>query len=377
MTAVVGLTCAPAELPEEAAPLPADRRSTEATEIIARKPEVLPPGPKLRIEAALENVRQRDLLTTNGFWTVLHGILGLGPDVTLLDPDTGERVNALELIASGRELRGLRFLPTAYGLDVQIGPTMIGQGHQDQFIAEMAQWGIAPDYKFIVYGKEYTFMDFVRHTQMRASVTAKQELSWAIVVLGQYIGTDASWTNGAGEHIDFEDMIRYELDAPINEAACGGTHRLFGLTWAYYLHLANGGKATGAWKEVPGRIRKYRDLAKKYQNADGSFSTNFFRGPGDAADKQVRINTTGHTLEWLSLALTDAELRQDWMQNAANALALLILDMQGSPIEGGTLYHAVHGLTMYYERVYGPGDVIRHKPMIPPPPADLVVAHQP
>src|SRR5262249_48632762 len=150
--------------------------------------------------------------------------------------------------------------------------------------------------------------------------------------------------------------------------ACGGTHRLFGLTWAYHLHLINGGKEEGVWKEVPEKVAKYRDIARKLQNGDGSFSTDFFRGPRNAPDKQLRIHTTGHTLEWLALALPEEELQEEWLQNAANALALMILEQQGAPIEGGSLYHAVHGLLIYYARVYdrkwlGPND-----PFIPLPP---------
>lgn len=350
---VLYTSCAPVEPPsrnsEGAA---ATSGPAPEPEQLAHMPKPLQGGPRIRIEAAVQNVRERELLTTNGFWTIFHGILGLGPGVTLTNPETRERINAIEYICSGGELRGLAFLPTKWGLDVQTGPMMVGQGHQDQFIAEMAQWGMPIDQKFVVLGKDYTFRDFVRHAQMRARTNANQELSWAIVIIAQYLGTDLTWTNGHGEKLHFDDIVRYELDQSVDQAACGGTHRLFGLTWAYHLHLLKGGKTEGVWKDVVAKTQKHRDLAKQYQNRDGSFSTNFFRGPGDAADKQLRINTTGHTLEWLSLALSDAELREQWMQDAANALSLMILDQQGAPIEGGSLYHAVHGLLLYYARVY-------------------------
>src|SRR5262249_11785864 len=189
------------------------------------------------------------------------------------------------------ELRGLQFFPTKDGLDVRIGPSFVGQGHQDQFIAEMAQWGMAADQKFVVLGKDYTYMDFVRHAQMRARVSANQELSWAVLVLGQYLGTDLDWTNAHGEHLRYDDLVRYELDASIDQAACGGTHRLFGLTWAYHLRMQQTHKREGIWTEVAAKIVKYRDLARQLQNPDGSFSTSFFRGPGNASDKQLRINT--------------------------------------------------------------------------------------
>ncbi len=350
--AVLAVTCAPVDpsAPKES-PAP-ERVENVPVEKLPHLPTPLPEGPRTRIEAAVRNVRQRDLLITNAFWTIFHGILGMGPGTTLRNPDTGERVNAINYICNGGELRGLFFIPTKHGLDVQMGPLTVGQGHQDQFVAEMGQWGMPADQKFLVQGKEYTFMDFVRHAQMRARTSTNQELSWAILLLGQYLGTDIAWTNGFGEQLHFEDLVRYELEASVEQAPCGGTHRLFGLTWVYHLHLQKGGQRVGVWQEIADKTVRYRDLARQYQNPDGSFSTNFFRERGAAADKQLRINTTGHTLEWLALALSDAELKEEWVQNAANALALMILDLQGSPIEGGSLYHAVHGLLLYYARVY-------------------------
>jgi hypothetical protein len=83
----------------------------------------------------------------------------------------------------------------------------------------------------------------------------------------------------------------------------------------------------------------------------------------------LRINTTGHTFEWLALALTDAELREPWVEDAANALALLILSVGDRPVEGGALYHAVHGLLIYHARVFGRDQLGPLAPPVPPPPA--------
>lgn len=360
--------CAPVEEPTSDTPAAAPAAATDS---LARPRKLAVSGSiKERVEAALNHVHRRDLLTTHAFWTVFHGILGMGFDTTLLDPLTNQRVNAVDHIRTGGEVRGLQFIPTKHGLDVRTGPQFIGQGHQDQFVAEMAQWGMPADTKFTVLGKDYTFMDFVRHTQARASVTSGQELSWAVLVVGQYLGTDATWTNDAGEKVRFEDVVRYELNEPVDTAACGGTHRLFGLSWVYHLHLQKGGRTEGVWKDVAEKTARYQALAKKYRNPDGSLSTKYLAGPGNVRDVQLRIGTTGHVLEWLALSLPNAELRAPWVQDAANALALMILDSQGMPVEGGALYHATHGLHIYHDRLFGPLPG-RRGPMIPLPPESL------
>jgi hypothetical protein len=369
LIAFLGVTCAPQDesasrvsrfnLPDggDIAPVPAPPA--------VKVPEQL----KERIDVTLEHVRRRDLLTDHSFWTIFHGILGMGPeDAFLVDTRTGKRMKAIDYICDGGQIRGLEFVPTADGLDVVTwAGTGVGQGHQDQFIAEIAQWGMPADRPFTVNGKRYTFADFINHCKMRARVTEKQELSWAIIIIGTYLGTDYTWTNKNGEKLAFEDVVRYESNEPIvHSPVCGGTHRLFGLTWAYHLHCAKGGAKTGVWNDVAEKTAEFIRLARKYQNADGSFSTDYFVGPGNVRDTQRRLATTGHILEWLALALSDEELRAPWMQEAASALALMILENSSRDLDGGALYHAAHGLAIYRTRVFGPSGA--HAPLIPPPP---------
>ncbi|HZZ76897.1 MAG TPA: hypothetical protein VFE62_00165 [Gemmataceae bacterium] len=345
LLAFTAIGCPPAPPPE--------RTAKDKTED-KKDPVVVPDDLKTRVEAAIQQVQDRDLLTSNAFWTVFHGILGIGPEKTMLtDAMTKKKVNAVDYICNGGAIRGMQFLPTNDGLDVQTGPQFVGQGHQDQFIAEMAEWGMPADRKFKVGGRDYTFADFTRHSKMRASVKREQELSWAIIIIGQYYGTKARWTNSFGEDLDYDDVVRYETNASVNQAACGGTHRLYGLTWAYHLHLKNGGKAEGVWQDVASKIAQYKELARDLQGPDGACSTDYFKGKGRNPDLGQRISTTGHTVEWLALAMTDAELREPWMQNAVSALAVMILDARDTEVEGGALYHAAHGLYTYHARVYG------------------------
>lgn len=349
--ALTGLTCAP----QDDQSVKKGNGPDAGGGTLSKGPVVVPPtSVAKRIDAALDNVARRDLLTTHAFWTIFHGILGMGPDITLLDPKTEKRAKALDLICEGAEIRGLEFIPTPDGVDVRtLVGSGVGQGHQDQFIAEMAQWGMPLEREFKVGGKRYTFADFVRHSKMRASTTKNQELSWAVLIVAEYFGPDHKWTNTFGETLTVEDMVRYETHQPIDSAACGGTHRLFGITWALHRHLEKGGKLEGGWKEAADKIAEYKERARKFRNGDGSFASTYLAGPGHSRDLQTRIGTTGHVLEWLALAMTKEELTRPWMEEAASALSTMVLENQNNPIDGGALYHACHGLHIYRTRVYG------------------------
>src|SRR5262249_26073153 len=95
--ALGGATCAPVPSPP-GSETPAPAHADPDVERLPMPPPAQAKGLKDRIEMAVEHVRSRDLLTTNGFWTVFHGLLGLGPSTTLLNPETHERVNALDYI---------------------------------------------------------------------------------------------------------------------------------------------------------------------------------------------------------------------------------------------------------------------------------------
>jgi hypothetical protein len=336
-------------------PVPAPTTPVTVAAPSVERQVVAPDVLRQRLELAIEHVRSRQLQTTNSFWTVFHGILGLGPNVEIVDPNTQQKTRALSYIFDGDrrlgEIRGARFVPTADGLDVTIGPTHVGQGHQDQFIAEIAQWGVPKDTPVVVFGKQYTMMDFVKESMAHSRLG--QELSWSTVVIASYVGTDVEWTNRFGEKLTFEQLLESEWKASVDQAACGGTHRLFGMTWCYFTHKRNGGNVDdGIWKKVKEKLDAHVEIARKYQNPDGSFSAAYFRGPGSTSDLSDRLASSGHIFEWLASHLPDSAIREPWMQDACMAVSLMILDAKDLPMESGALYHATHGLITYHQRMF-------------------------
>src|SRR5205807_1025477 len=139
-------------------------------------------------------------------------------DAMILDPTTKKRIKAIDYIADGGDVNGLEFVPTPDGVEVVTRPGSITyQGHQDQFVAEMAEWDLPRDKKFMVDGKEYTFDDFIRQSRAHASLTTKSfqgldplELTWTIVIVSKYYGPDYRCTNNRGEKLPVADMANYE-----------------------------------------------------------------------------------------------------------------------------------------------------------------------
>ena len=97
-----------------------------------------------------------------------------------------------------------------------------------------------------------------------------------------------------------------------------------------------------------------RKRAREFQQPDGSFSTNYFSRAARSAEINDRISTTGHVLEFLTVALNDDELKQPWVTRAVQHLVQCLEMTEQYDLECGALYHAAHGLMIYRDRMYGP-----------------------
>ena len=145
-------------------------------------------------------------------------------------------------------------------------------------------------------------------------------------------------------------------------------------------YKASGKELTGSWAIADFLEQKYIRQAKKQQNEDGSFSANYFSGPGDGETWKDQLPGSGHIFEWLMLVLPQEELSQEWVLKGARSVAgnILEAELRDSDVENyllmatrdtpdevnelllsdytilGAYFHAVHGLRMFQERIAHP-----------------------
>jgi hypothetical protein len=229
-----------------------------------------------------------------------------------------------------------------------------GQGHADQWLAVLAQCNLPLDQPIRLGSETLTMQDFVSQVQWDVPRNFEREYSWTLIGLTHYLPTDSSWLAIDGKTWSTEQLVQIEAEQELGSSACGGTHRLIGLTMALDQHLAAGGQLTGAWALADEVIGRAIENAQRYQNTDGSFSTRSFAGPGSSLDLAQNLGTTGHILEFLALALSDEQLQEPWVRRAAANLCGLFETTRRVPLECGALYHAAHGLVLYRQRLWGP-----------------------
>jgi hypothetical protein len=310
-----------------------------------------------RIAAVVNHARNARRLdaAVHGAWQVVHGILAFGPDFPLAHE--GSVSPALEYLLGGGRITGWQLRPGDHGVVavVEEGSTT-GQGHPDQWLGYLSQCGLGGiplDTKLVVAGRDFTLADLL--AQAKHDIRSSREATWTLMALTAYLPPDASWKASDGSSWTIERVVQMEADADLSSSACGGAHRLTGLALALAAHRkarANpAAPLTAGWAAAADRIADAIDRARAFQQADGSFSTHFFDRPGTSPDVFARLGATGHIFEVLTIALDDDDLAAPWVTRAAERLVTLLEQTADVDVECGGLYHAIHGLMLYNERM--------------------------
>jgi hypothetical protein len=302
-----------------------------------------------------ENVRdclsyyfqKKDSVVEYSPWGIMHVLIAYGVDTEVIADN--RKVNAIGWLCWNGTCRGQRlFEVRGNRLQTHIGPGV--QGHDGQFLAMMAQSRVQLNYPMRVDGRDFTIADLVEYEQRTCH--AGTELTFKLIGLAHYLDSDAQWRNENNEPWSISRLIKEELAQNVVGAACGGTHRMMGFTYAVQKREREGRPLTGQFKRAKTFLEDYFDYTFYLQNADGSFSTDFFRGRNDYGDMDRRIETTGHILEWFVAALPTKQLRDPRVIKTVDYLTRLLWENRNHQWEVGPRGHALHALAIYSERVF-------------------------
>ncbi|MCA9105771.1 MAG: hypothetical protein KDA83_10120 [Planctomycetales bacterium] len=304
---------------------------------------------KARVRRTLMHYHQRPESTAEySPWGVMHALIAFGADTEIIAGR--RRVNAIGWLCWNGNCRNQRLMSARGGeLNVAEGPGL--QGHEGQLLAMLAQCYVPADFELRVDGSEFTVQDLIEYEQRTCK--AGTELTFKLIAFSHYLPPDAAWVADTGEAWDIERLIQEEIKQPIMGAACGGTHRLMGLTYAVRYRRLAGLPLTGEWERADQYLRDYQQYAMSLQNPDGSFSTKWLERREAREDSQRRIQTTGHILEWMIYSLPEERLRSPEVVRTVNYLAQLMWDERATKWEIGPKGHALHALNLYDQRVFG------------------------
>jgi len=287
-------------------------------------------------------------VATRSPWGSMHWMIAYGVDSQLIAG--AKRVNAIGYLNYNGVCNGQRLFYTSGGkIQAQVGVGV--QGHAGQYLAMLAQSRVKTDYPMLVDGQKFTVADLIEHEKLTCRPAS--ELTFKLISLAHYLKSDEKWTSNDGQEWDIPRLIKEELAQPINGAACGGTHRMMGFSYAVRKREQRGEPLDGQWKRAKKFVEDFHEYTFKLQNPDHSFSTEWFVMRADYGDLGRRLQTTGHITEWLAYSLSKEQLLEPRMVNSVSYLTNLLLENPNEKWSIGPLGHGLHALAIYDERVFG------------------------
>ncbi|WP_139228331.1 hypothetical protein [Planctomicrobium piriforme] len=304
------------------------------------------------VDDAIQVTRLRNLdFQQHTPWQILHGLLALRSGYTLKNGD--QFVNALDFISSQARYKGdAWFEATQYGAKAHPynGTPYDFEGHVNQTLAIISMCDVPTTHVFRTGdGRSVTMADMIRNAQM--TVNSQEETTWTLWFLTHYLDQETTWTNNQGQRWSMESLVRIQTAASPYNAPCGGCHGLFALAYARNAYMQKHGQLRGSWLEADQKLQQYIAAAQSMQNRDGSFATQFFKARGYSNDFNERIKSSGHMLEWLLVALPKKRLEEPWIRNGVQTLANDLIKNASAPADCGPLYHSLHALILYKQRM--------------------------
>lgn len=318
------------------------------------------------LDRAIHVTSKRYLIAnTNTPWQIFHYILAMRQESLLRLGNT--KVNAIEWLSTSEPQFDNQpwLLLTPHGAKFHpYTKKFYFEGHPSQFLALLSHSDLPMDYPFHVQGKVLTLKDLVNNTMKE--VNTKEEVTWVLWALQHFLKSDATWLNQANEPWSIERLVQIETAGQVVGAPCGGNHRLFALTRARDKYLLSGGALRGVWFQADQKIKQHIEIARSLQNPDGSFSSDWYKGPGQTTDINLRFNTSGHTMEFLAASLPKERLTEQWVRNAVWMLSRELIINQNVQIDCGPLFHSLDALILYRDR-------IRAKSLTNPRPPEVAI----
>ena len=352
----------PDDVPLEQEEHPYDAPAAESNSNKPDRPISKQPSPNVPLQLSSDQLRLRteinqllryymqhpETIARRSPWAVMHAILPYGVEAELSAGN--RRVNAIGWMSYNGLCKTQRiFQPTKSGFRTNLGPGV--QGHEGQYLAVLAQSKVAPTYPLKVGTRTYTVNDLVRFEM--ATCREKSELTFKLIGLSYYLEQDQRWRDNQGGSWSLEKLVAEELDQPIVGAACGGTHRLMGLTFSLLQRKQAGLPIDGHWSRSEQFLNEFVAYAFSLQNPDGSFSTDWFEARANDPDVERKVQTTGHILEWLVYTLPDDQLQAPQVQKAIRFLLNTIGAEPGRDWPIGPRGHSLRALALYNQRVFG------------------------
>ncbi|MCZ6690346.1 MAG: hypothetical protein O7H41_12140 [Planctomycetota bacterium] len=307
-----------------------------------------------RIDSVLAKVAQQEVRSDRKTpWAIMHAIVGFQSEAVVQDAETGKQMNAIQFLLTGAKYEGGPIFRAVDG-SLTLPRVKEVEHHPNQCLMILSLAGVDASHALLADdGKSYQVADLI--DAAKRGYTDDQEPGWTLVALSNYLSFAEQWKADNGRAYRVADILKRAIERdPLNEAE-GGTHHLFGVSYAFRKCDPKHREPVGVWRAAQAYLTEHTQTVKRFQLEDGGFSAGFFKEQAQPKSPSDLVFSTGHTLEWLTFALAPEELRQPWVERAVRRLVEEIESHPNDAFSDGGIYHAVNALRLYRDALTSKG----------------------
>ena len=260
-----------------------------------------------RIDRVLAKVAGREVRSDKKTpWAILHAVVGYRMKASVHEVKTGKHVNAIDFLLERAKHEGRLIFRVVEGR-LTLPRVKAVEHHSNQGLMILALAGVAPDRSIRADGgKRYRVADLI--DAAKRGYTDGQEPGWTLVALTNYLSFDDAWTAADGRTYRIADILRQAITRDPRKESEGGTHHLFGVSYTLRKYARTHRKLDGVWQATRAYLAEHIQTVKRFQLDDGAFSDGLLKQKAKPTSPSKLAFSTGHTLEWLTFALTPEEL---------------------------------------------------------------------
>lgn len=229
--------------------------------------------------------------------------------------DHGKYINSW-----GKEMAPLlQDLPT--GVAIRFDRADGGSIHHDHWLACLTEAGVALNSPVYSPGRRNATIHTVLDQALRDFRLDERETEWTALSFALWIAPQQNWVGGDGRNYSFDLVSQRLRRGQMELGVCSGTHRVYSLMALVRLDdqfdILSDSERQNAWKY----LESVRDRITESQFLDGHWPSNWPDGQA-AIEKPVvdelknTVISTGHHLEWLSIAPRELHPPQEKIQRA-------------------------------------------------------------
>jgi hypothetical protein len=210
----------------------------------------------------------------------------------------------------------------AVGVSVRWGREPGASVHHDHWLASLSEAGVALNEQvFTPRPGTHTLADVLRQA-LADFRPDERETEWSALAFGLWLPPVREWTTLEGRRVSFDMLARRLLRGDQRFGVCHGTHRVYSLVVLLRLDQSFHILSDDVREALKNHLRNVRDWITESQFDDGHWPSNWHLGrravdfpvPDELKDKVI---STGHHLEWLSIAPEEFHPPREQVRKAA------------------------------------------------------------